>query len=86
MPRGGEEPAVTPLSVERTFVLQFRRDADLAHGPVAGRIEHVRTGHATHFASVTEMLDFLRPILAGDSPPSQPRALRPSRPRRRVRR
>lgn len=63
-PPGGES---AELSVQRAFVVQFRSDTDLEHGPVAGRIEHVVSGQAAHFASVAEIVEFLRAILSSET-------------------
>ena len=47
------------LSMHRAFVVQFHADTDLAKGHIAGRVEHVQSGQATHFATVDEFLAFL---------------------------
>jgi hypothetical protein len=43
----------------RAFRIQFRAEADIAQGVCTGRIEHVRSGDAEHFASVQELLSFV---------------------------
>jgi hypothetical protein len=50
----------------RTFRIQFRAEADVARGVWAGRIEHLRSGDAAHFASIDELLAFVASWLAGD--------------------
>jgi hypothetical protein len=60
-------PADPPnlLSVHRTFVVQLYADADIDAGRVAGRVEHVVSGQATHFSSLEALLAFLARILRG---------------------
>ena len=52
------------MSPYRAFVVQFRTETDMAHGCVKGRVEHVVSGQATHFASVEELLAFIERVLA----------------------
>jgi hypothetical protein len=52
------------LSPHRAFVVQFRAETDVAEGRVAGRVEHVVSGQATHFASLDELLTFIARVLA----------------------
>ena len=47
-----------PLSVHRAFVVYFRTDTQIADGRLEGRVEHVVSGQATHFASLEELLAF----------------------------
>jgi hypothetical protein len=44
----------------RAFRIQFRAEADIARGICCGRIEHVRSGDAAHFATVEELLAFVQ--------------------------
>ena len=53
-----------PLSPHRAFVVQFRAETDVARGRVAGRVEHVVSGQATHFHSLEELLAFMARVLA----------------------
>ena len=62
MPQDTEGQA--PLSVHRAFVVQFRVNSDVARGRVIGRVEHVVSGQATHFASLEELLTFIATVLA----------------------
>ena len=48
-----------PLSPHRAFVVQFRTGP----APVAGRVEHVTSGHATRFQSAQELWDFMTQIV-----------------------
>jgi hypothetical protein len=50
----------------RTFRIQFRAEADVVRGVWAGRIEHLRSGDAAHFASIDELLAFVAVWLAGE--------------------
>jgi hypothetical protein len=52
------------LPSDHAFVVQFQ--AGEGHGRVAraGRIEHLSSGQATHFALPEEMLSFARRVLA----------------------
>jgi hypothetical protein len=61
----GKLQTESPLSPYRAFVVQFRTETDVACGCVKGRVEHVVSGHATHFASVEELLAFIERVLAG---------------------
>lgn len=54
----------SPLSPYGAFVVQFQADTTVAHGHYAGRVEHVVSGQAAHFASVEELLAFIGRVLA----------------------
>ena len=62
MPQPAENPP--PLSVHRAFVVHFRAETEVAQGQVAGRVEHVVSGQATHFDSLQELLGFIAQVLA----------------------
>ena len=66
-----QDPAgQAPLSVHCAFVVHFRVNSDVAHGRLAGRVEHVVSGQSVHFASVEELLAFIARVLAtGRAPP-----------------
>jgi len=53
----------SPSSLPRAFVVQFRKETNVARGKVSDRVEHVVTGQATHFASVEELLAFIEEVL-----------------------
>jgi hypothetical protein len=38
-------------------------NSDVVRGPVVGRVEHVISGQATHFASLEELLAFIARVL-----------------------
>ena len=63
-PHSGNEPR---LPADRAFVVQFYADAAVAQGRVSGRIEHVVSGQATHFASLAELLAFITQVLAAEA-------------------
>ena len=60
----GKLQTESPLSPYRAFVVQFRAETNVARGKVSGRVEHVVSGQATHFASVEELLAFIGQVLA----------------------
>ena len=62
---GASAEALPPLSAQRAFVVQFRSGSE--PGQFAGRVEHIPSAQATHFASVEELLAFLTRLLAETS-------------------
>jgi hypothetical protein len=64
----------SPLSVHRAFVVQFRAEAESAHGGVAGRIEHVASRESALFHSWTDLKVFIERILVQvrSQPPEAP--------------
>lgn len=52
------------LRSEGAFVVQFSDATSFARDELAGRVEHVRSGRATRFASLAELLDFFAAELA----------------------
>ena len=60
----GKLQTALPFSPYRAFVVQFRRETDVACGRLNGRVEHVVSGQATHFASLAELLAFIGRVLA----------------------
>jgi hypothetical protein len=68
-----EEGILPQLSPHYAFVVQFRTDVHLETGHMAGRVEHVVSGQATHFASLETLLAFMVRVLEnlGETPPSQ---------------
>jgi hypothetical protein len=62
-------PIDAPLSPQWAFVVQFR--APTTGGPAweAGRVEHLVSGHTSHFQSLAELAAFFAQALqAGVSP------------------
>jgi hypothetical protein len=59
------DPAINrPLPVQRAFVVQLHATAAIAQGQLAGRVEHVVSGQATHFHTLEELLAFIARVLA----------------------
>ena len=58
-----EEGILPQLSPHYAFVVQFRTDVHLETGHMAGRVEHVVSGQATHFASLDTLLAFMVRVL-----------------------
>ena len=58
-----QQPEKAPISVHYAFVVHFRVSSDVAHGQVAGRVEHVVSGQSTHFDSLEELLTFIARML-----------------------
>jgi hypothetical protein len=55
-----------PLSVHWAFVVQFDTHTDVAHGRLAGRVEHVVSGQATDFQSLETLLAFIAQVLRAE--------------------
>ena len=55
------------LPANRAFVVQFSKESNFAIGQLAGRIEHVTSGRATHFYSMDEMMGLIGQVLRGYS-------------------
>ena len=53
-----------PLPVERAFVVQMHVTAEIAHGRIVGRVEHVMSGQALHFHTLEELLTFMARVLS----------------------
>ena len=53
-----------PLPPERAFVIQLRAPADGDAELFTGRAEHIASGIAGRFASVQELIGFVRQVLA----------------------
>ncbi len=52
------------LRSQGAFVVQFSDATSFARDELAGRVEHVRSGHAVRFASLAQLLDFFAAELA----------------------
>jgi hypothetical protein len=67
--RDGQADSETPAFLpEHAFVVQFRGSCDRVEANLAGRVEHVVSGQATHFGSPGELLAFLRAVLRHHPP------------------
>jgi len=51
------------LSPHYAFVVQFRSDVQLKTGHLTGRVEHVVSGQAAHFASLETLVAFMVRVL-----------------------
>ena len=51
------------LPSDHVFVVQFRERSRAHRLGSAGRVEHLRSGEATHFATPEELLAFTRGVL-----------------------
>jgi hypothetical protein len=51
------------LPANRAFVVQLHADAQLEQGDCKGRVEHLTSGDADHFASAEALLAFMARIL-----------------------
>lgn len=76
MPQDAERLA--PLSVHYAFVVHFRTNSEVTQGRMAGRVEHIASGQATHFASLEELLAFIDQVLATVRAPPRRRPRRGS--------
>ena len=76
----GKLQTESPLSPYRAFVVQFRAETNVARGRYAGRVEHVISGQATHFASLEELLAFIGRVLVTVRAPPRRRARTTVRP------
>jgi hypothetical protein len=54
------------LSVTRAFVVQFRVDAVVEQGLLAGRVEHGVSGQAIDFESLETLLAFMVRVLRAE--------------------
>lgn len=71
---------VHPLPAQRAFLVQVHAEAEVAQGRLAGRVEHVVSGQATHFASPEELLAFMALVLTPCLLPGQSTSARPQHP------
>src|SRR5262249_34332688 len=60
----------------QAFVVQFGRDTDVETGRLAGRVEHVVSGHVARFQSLDELVGFMTAACARFPRPRAPRAER----------
>lgn len=57
------DEAPPPLSPQRAFVVQFRVGTGAKPTHFVGRVEHMTSGQAGHFASAKELITFLTRVL-----------------------
>ena len=58
-----EWSTVQSLPTQLAFVVQFATGTEIAQGRLRGRVEHVGSGHATHFATLDDLLAFMAQVL-----------------------
>lgn len=51
------------LPSKRAFVVQLHAEAQVKQGQWKGRVEHLNSGEAEHFASPEELLAFMARVL-----------------------
>lgn len=51
------------LPIRRAFVVQLHAKADVAHGRITGRVEHVLSGQAVRFQNLDALLEFFTRML-----------------------
>jgi hypothetical protein len=56
------------LPPQRAFVVQLYTDAGLEAARMAGRVEHVVSGQASHFDALESLLAFITCVLAEGEP------------------
>ena len=56
------------LPTDRAFIVQIHADAGTETEQLNGRVEHVVSGHATHFQSTEELLGFIVRMLSEAKP------------------
>ena len=71
---------VHPLPAQRAFLVQVHAAAEVTQGRLAGRVEHVVSGQATHFASPEELLAFMARVLTPCRLPVQRPSALPQHP------
>lgn len=74
---GADDPgdcgAVPTYPSERCFVVQLRSEADPARAAVSGRVEHLVSGRATAFDSLSALARFFSDVLDGlEAPAARP--------------
>ena len=68
-----QSAADQPFPVQRAFVVQVHATAAVAHGHLAGRVEHVLSGQAVHFHTLDDLLAFIARVLTRlEAAPEEP--------------
>ena len=57
-----------PLSAKAAFVVHLTAGAAAAPESLAGRVEHVTSGHSLRFSSMAELFGFMQRVLADPDP------------------
>ena len=58
------------LSIHRSFILRLYQNVDLDAGKISGWVEHVVSGEAAEFRSLSDLIDFIGRLLRRPSPPN----------------
>jgi hypothetical protein len=58
------KPETSLLPTDRAFVVQFTVATNVQRRRIAGRVEHVMSGHSAHFQSLQELLAFIAQVLS----------------------
>jgi hypothetical protein len=53
----------SPYPIQHAFVVQCEANTALDGESLAGRVEHIVSGQAAHFASLRELLEFMAQVL-----------------------
>ena len=53
----------SPYPIEHVFVVQFETTTGLDAESLAGRVEHIESGQATRFQSMTVLIEFVAQAL-----------------------
>ena len=57
------------LSIHRSFILRLYQNVDLDAGRISGWVEHVVSGEASEFRSLSDLIDVIGRLLRRPSPP-----------------
>jgi hypothetical protein len=63
------DSTIHPFPAQRAFLVQVHAEVEVAPGLLAGRVEHVASGRAIHFASPEELMAFMAGMLTTVLPP-----------------
>ena len=61
-----------PLPADHAFVVQVHAAAQVEQGQFTGRVEHIVSGQATHFASREALLEFIARVLTAQRRNNEP--------------
>lgn len=77
--RGADAAQSATLPYDKAFVVQFTAETGPSLEPVAGRVEHLRTGRRSRFASIDEFLACIATLLVDHAKEAPKRGRRPGR-------
>jgi hypothetical protein len=67
----GSSPEISPMPLERAFVVQFSQSTKSEPGLFSGRVEHVMSGQHASFVNSRELAAFFRRVMKQQLSPSQ---------------